>query len=124
MDKVTVVPEEMRSQKGFTLVELLVVVGIVVALAAVSIVSVSQFSGKGDEAAQASEVAMVQSAMDTMMADKSLTGVTAPATSTNSFSTVPTEGALTGYMRDETTVYYYCWSGNGKVTQVASGATC
>ena len=58
------------SEAGFTLVELLVVVGVIVALAAVIVPSVVKFSGKGDTGAQAAEGENVQAAMDTMLADK------------------------------------------------------
>ena len=58
-----------RKEEGFTRVELLVVVAIVVALATVSVVSVTQFAGKGEEGAQAAELENIQTAMDTMMAD-------------------------------------------------------
>lgn len=118
-----------RGQRGFTLVELLIVVGIIVALAAVSIVSVSQFAGKGDEGAQASELDMVQTAMDSMMADKAAQTVTAnnlatSGTAANNFSAVPVEGALASYLRDNPTGYYYCWDTTGKVSQLATAAAC
>ncbi len=58
-----------KSEKGFTLVELLVVVGIIVALAAVIIPNVSRFTGKGNEGALSAEAENVQAAMDTMMAN-------------------------------------------------------
>ena len=77
-------PRALKGQSGFTLVELLVVVGIVVALAAVSIVSVTQFAGKGEEGATAAELDTVQAAMDTMMADKGEIIVTANDLSTSS----------------------------------------
>ena len=53
-----------RSQVGFTLAELLVVVGIVVGLAAVILPNVGRFTGKGAEAASATEYASVQTAID------------------------------------------------------------
>ncbi|MBF8268034.1 MAG: hypothetical protein HW388_1542 [Dehalococcoidia bacterium] len=120
--------ETMRSQSGFTLVELLVVVTIVVALAAASVVSVIQFAGKGEEGASAAELDTVQAAMDTMMASTGSTTVTANnlATSGNylsSFAAVPVEGALVDYLRNNPTEYTYCWDTTGKVKQDATKGT-
>ena len=50
------------------LVELLIVVAIVVALGAVSVVSVVAFAGKGEEGATAAEQDSVQAAVDTLTA--------------------------------------------------------
>lgn len=117
-----------RHQEGFTLVELLVVVGIVVALAAVSAVSVLSFSGKGEEGATAAEDDSMQAAMDAMMADKGITAVMAnDATSTGSgladFTAVPSEGPLAAYVRQNPTTYYYCWDITGKIKQLTTAST-
>ncbi len=48
-----------RSQAGFTLAELLVVVGIVVGLAAVILPNVGRFTGEGERGALATELARV-----------------------------------------------------------------
>ncbi|MFQ5874791.1 MAG: type II secretion system protein, partial [Dehalococcoidia bacterium] len=66
-----------RKESGFTLVELLVVVGIIVALAAVIVPSIAAVSGKGEQGARDSERENVQSAMDTLMADIGITTVNA-----------------------------------------------
>ncbi len=112
-----------KSEKGFTLVELLVVVGIIVALAAVIIPNVSRFTGKGTEGAMDAELQNVQAAMDTMMADKRITLVTASisaAAATNDFTALPTGDAIGNpadpYLRSATTVYFYCWGSNGLIT--------
>ncbi len=129
----TLVGRLSRRQAGFTLVELLVVVGIIVGLAAVIVPSVAQFASKGDTGAQAAEKANMQAAFDTMMADKNITTVTAvnlatAGTATNLFSALPAgTGAvpLSGYLRQATTKYYYCWSIAGLVTeQFTSAALC
>lgn len=116
------------NESGFTLVELLVVVAIVVALAAVSVVSVTQFASKGDEGATAVELETIQAALDTMMADKGVTAVTANDLGTSGsgsqdFTSVPTEGALVSYLRDNPTTYGYCWDSTGKAIQMTGAST-
>ena len=83
-----------RSQNGFTLVELLVVVAIIVALAAVIVPLVIQFADKGEEGAAAAELDTVQTAMDAAMADQLVVAVTAATGATSSvddFTATPTE---------------------------------
>jgi len=115
-----------RQQAGFTLVELLVVVGIIVALAAVIIPNVASFTGKGDEGSAVAETDNVQAAMDNMMADKGVTTVTASVAGagTSDFSALPTGGAAVealgpsggNYLRIDTTNWAYCWTTSGLVT--------
>ena len=101
-----------QREAGFTLVELLVVVGIIVALAAVIVPSVVLFSGKGSEGAKAAEVDSVQSAIDTMMADKAITGVTALTPADNSvqlWTSLPAgtgSAVLATYLRSDTTSFF------------------
>lgn len=109
-----------NKEGGFTLVELLVVVGIVVGLAAVVIPSVTQFSGKGDEGSRAAEVANVQTAFDTAMADEGVTSVTGidngVATATNDFSAAAVGTVfVTAYLRENPTNQYYCYDAAGIV---------
>ena len=118
-----------EDQKGFTLIELLVVVGIIVALAAVIVPLVVQFSGRGDEGAAAAEWAAIQSVIDTMMADNTLTAVNAGGSAafiTDSFDFDAGSGTqnLSAYLRDSSTAYCYTWAASGRVlTQVAAAGS-
>ena len=116
-------------ETGFTLVELLVVVGIIVALAAVIIPNVASFAGKGDEGAEAAERDNIQTSIDTYMADNSLAALPAAdsndqagGSSSNDFSTggildLETVGPSGGsFMRATSTTYWYCWNTQGLVT--------
>ena len=118
-----------EDQKGFTLIELLVVVGIIVALAAVIVPMVIQFSGRGDEGAASAEWDSIQSAIDTMMADNTLTAVNAGGSAafiTDSFDFDAGSGTqnLSAYLRDSSTAYCYTWAASGRVlTQVAAAGS-
>ncbi len=115
-----------RSQAGFTLAELLVVVGIVVGLAAVILPNVGRFTGKGAEGASATEHASVQTALDAWAVD----GNSVPATPSNARNDLIAASPpdLTGYLRLSAsatqTVDFYCWDPDGTITQYATAASC
>ena len=119
---------KLRGERGFTLVELLVIVSIVVALAGVVVPSVAGFSDKGEVGAMAKEIDSVQSAMDIMMIENKVIVVnTSPASSQNSWKTFPNGpnvASLDGYLKAEDTEYFYCWDTSGFITgqHVASSA--
>ena len=128
--------ERLRSLRsgdsGFTLVELLVVVGIIVALAAVIIPNVASFANKGEEGAKAAERDNIQASIDAFMADNSYSTLPGTAqeaandqaggSSSNNFSTtgildLESNGPSGGnFMRATSTSYFYCWSVSGLVT--------
>lgn len=104
-------------QRGFTLVELLVVVGILAALAAVVVPNVGRFAGSGDAAANDTEAATVQAAMDLHMADTGATAVTANIAATNDFAA--SDPVLSpAYLRQNPTKCTYTWDVAGLTTQV------
>ncbi len=114
-------------QKGFTLIEMIVVVGIIAVLAAVIVPNIGKFIGSGEQGAKDAEYESVQTAMNAMMADKAVTTLTAntgaTSTSSNDWSALPTESGtdpgavpLGPYMQQDITVYFYCWDLNGQLT--------
>ena len=109
-----------QNQKGFTLVELLVVVAIIVALAAVVVPLTVQFASKGQEGATAGELDTVQTAMDAAMAAELVLVLTKTTESTSNFANEAAELdgglGLASYMRKAQTTYQYCWDTKGLVT--------
>jgi prepilin-type N-terminal cleavage/methylation domain-containing protein len=112
---------QVRNQEGFTLVEMLVVIGIIVALAAVVVPLVIQFSGDGAEAAENAEWDAVQTSIDTLMADNELTAVSASTASTRISDTLDWDAGtgtqtMANYTRDANTNFCYQWATTGRLT--------
>ena len=99
------------------------VIGIIVALAAITVPLVTKFAGKGDEGALEAETQTVQPAMDTMMADKGITTVTANDKGTtsngqNTWTALPAgtgASTLDAYLKKNATKFFYCWDTSGNV---------
>ncbi len=99
------------------------VIGIIVALAAITVPLVTKFAGKGDEGALEAETQTVQTAMDTMMADKGITTVTANDKGTtsngqNTWTALPAgtgASTLDAYLKKNATKFFYCWDTSGNV---------
>ncbi len=115
-----------RSQAGFTLAELLVVVGIVVGLAAVILPNVGRFTGEGERGALATEHASVQTAVDAYGAEAANT-VTAATGWTNDLVSGGGGINLSGYLRlpggATDTADRYCWTSDGTVRQESTDAS-
>jgi prepilin-type N-terminal cleavage/methylation domain-containing protein len=122
-------------QKGFTLIEMIVVVGIIAVLAAVIVPNIGKFIGSGEQGAKDAEFEAVQTAMNAMMANMAIITLTdhsiaSGASSTNDWLNFPLMDAadpptspntqvemnLHNYLQSPATVYYYCWNLNGQLT--------
>jgi len=100
-----------------------VVIGIIVALAAITLPLVTKSAGKGDEGALKAETETVQSAMNAMMADKGIVAVTANDKDTtsngqNTWTALPAgtgASTLDAYLKKNATKFFYCWDTSGNV---------
>ncbi|MDP2931878.1 MAG: type II secretion system protein [Chloroflexota bacterium] len=110
-----------RDNKGFTLVELLIVFTLLAVLAAIVLPNVTGMIGFGQTQGAAAELDIVQTALDSMMAKEGLASVTA-TTATATMSAFPTGNPLyPNYLRVETTKGTYSNGTSGNVTQVTTG---
>jgi type IV pilus assembly protein PilA len=119
-----------RGQGGFTLIEMIVVVGIIAVLAAVIVPNIGKFIGTGESGAQDAEQGSVETAIAAMMAETPVSALTAhdlsaTATSTNSWTAEPQGTNVVPlwsvtpadrYIQDQTTNWFYCWDAQGNVT--------
>ena len=123
-----------RGEKGFTLIELLIVVAILGVLAAIVIPNVGRFIGRGQGEAADTELASIQSAVQSMMVDvgvQLLPSGYANVTATNNMAAFPhtsnTSLVLYGnanganYVASNQTRGTYIVDALGTVTQVTTG---
>ena len=112
-------------QKGFTLIELLVVIGILAALAAVAMPTYSRFFGAGGVEANASELSLIQNAMDAMMAENLLGEIVPQDKPINDFTALPdsappaptAEPLFSAFLRKQPERCSYTWNATGRLAQ-------
>jgi len=110
-----------KGEKGFTLVELLIVFTLLGVLAAIMIPNVAGLVGYGHTQSAAAEKSVVQTAMDSMMAKEDLTAV-AWTLATSNMTLFPTGHALyPNYLRTEATKGTYSCDTTGLVSQNSTG---
>ena len=111
-----------RGEKGFTLVELLIVFTLLGVLAAIMIPNVSNLIGYGHRQAADAELSIVQTAMDAMMAMDNTATVTL-TTGTSNMDLFPTAPHVLypDYLRFPATTGNYSCSTTGLVTQELTG---
>jgi prepilin-type N-terminal cleavage/methylation domain-containing protein len=113
--------KKLNQMKGFTLVELLIVVAILGVLSAVVLPNVIGLANQGQVEAAKAELVTVQTAMDTMMAKTHITTVTVTA-ATNNMSSFPTgNGLYSTYLRTAVTKGTYSCDATGLVSQASTG---
>jgi type IV pilus assembly protein PilA len=107
-----------KGEKGFTLVELLVVFTLLGVLAAIVLPSVSNVLDYGHTQAAAAELSVVQSAMDAMMAvtDNDTMAVAAATTNMAAFPDAVSP-LYPDYLRSASTHMSYACDATGEVTQ-------
>ena len=114
---------------GFSLMELLVAIGIMAAIAAITVPLVSRFASSGESGAMTSEKESIQTAIDTYIAENTISALPSgdfndPGGSvTNSFSGGAGTLDLSAALRKATSTFYYCWDSTGKVTKNQKGSS-
>ena len=128
--------KRIRSERGFTLVELLVVLAVLAILIAIVVPNLAGITGGARRAAAETELDTVQSAMDSMMSKYEAVSVTAQAVANritlgetldmwriigyDAVAETDTTGVISEtWMLRTSTHGTYTWITNGLVTQVA-----
>ena len=116
-----------RHEAGFSLMELLVAIGIMAAIAAITVPLVTRFASSGESGAQTTEKQTMQTTFDTWIADNAWPTIAprdggAPTQVFDGGGGNGPDFAATGYLRGATTTYWYCWTNDGEITQKTSAS--
>ena len=109
-----------RSERGFTLVELLVTIAIMGVLFGIVTLALNGLSADTTTATRAAELDMVQTSVDIYLASNypGTTTITARAsTDAGVVASTDTDADFKGYLRSLPTEYSYYWDTDGNVTQ-------
>ena len=129
-----------RNQRGFTLLELLVVVAILGVLAGIITPTVAHFANKGKVEANRTEIQTVKTGIGADIAENKLGVVCTPTAPISNFTNVRLDGSGSGcdsggssstvvypnYLTDATgtdPTLGYCWSALGVITQKVAGGS-
>ena len=109
-----------QSERGFTLVELLVTIAIMGVLFGIVTLALNGLSANTTTATRAAELDMVQTSVDIYLASNypSTTTITARAqTDAATIASSDTDVDFDGFLRSLPTEYSYYWDTDGNVTQ-------
>lgn len=116
-----IIKRHSKGEKGFTLVELLIVFALLAVLAAIMIPNVAGFVAYGHTQSASTEKSVIQTAMDAMMAEESITTVTADG-GVSDWSTHPTEHSLyPDYLRFQSSKGTFDFNATGLVSTNTTG---
>ena len=110
-----------KHNRGFTLVELLIVFALLAVLAAIVVPNVTGFAGFGRTQGAQTELSILQTAMDSMMAENALTSVNVTAATANMSDFPDDLGLYPDYLRFAASKGTYSCTATGLVTQATTG---
>lgn len=103
-------------QSGFTLIEILIAVGILALLAGIAVPTVAVLLSQSKDKAEEGEWSNVQTAIDSMMANKESESITEVNNPTNDMTNFPPGSPLyPDYLRTDRTRCFYTVEFNGRV---------